>query len=277
MKRLAGRVAIVTGAGSAAAIGSASAKRLAAEGATVVMADLNVEGAHAVARDIENAGGVAMVRPLDLADENSVIDLLAFVRQACGRLDILHNNASDTRVALMSKDAAITDMATSIWDRTFEINTRGTMLMIKHAIPLMLEKNGGSIVNTSSGAALRGDLFTPAYAASKAAVNCLTMYVATQYGKQGIRCNAVSPGLIVTGAALANIPQAQLDLIETHKLTPHLGAPEDIANAVAFLASDDARFVTAQIIQVDGGITNHMPQFAENIGYFTAAQGDRPV
>src|SRR3546814_15923990 len=89
-------------------------------------------------------------------------------------------------------------MPIEIWDRAFEINTRGTMLMIKHGIPLMLKNGRGSIINTSSGAALRGDLYGPAYASSKAAINCLTKYVATQFGKKGIRCNVISPGLVVT-------------------------------------------------------------------------------
>ena len=149
--------------------------------------------------------------------------------------------------------------------------------MIKHAIPLMLTSGGGSIINTSSGAALRGDLFGPAYAASKAAINCLTLYTATQYGKQGIRCNVVSPGLIVTPNVRLRNSAEQLGRIEQHKLTPFLGEPEDIAKAVAFLASDESRFMTAQIMVVDGGILDHMPYFAETITAFASSPGNRSV
>ena len=148
--------------------------------------------------------------------------------------------------------------------------------MIKHALPLMLAQQRGSIVNTSSGAALMGDYYGPAYAASKAAINTLSQYTATQYGKQGIRCNVVSPGMTVTEGAKKTVPPAQLARIETHKLTPYLGAPNDIAAAVAWLVSDDARFVTGQVIQVDGGITAHVPYFAEVTSAFQSNPGIRP-
>ncbi|WP_336971141.1 SDR family NAD(P)-dependent oxidoreductase [Sphingobium aromaticiconvertens] len=272
MERLEGRVAIVTGSGG---IGAASAIRLAAEGARVVIGDIDVEGAEVVVRAIEAKGGVAIALPLDIGDEESIVAFITAVRARYSRLDVLHNNAAATGTAQMGRDMAITMMKADIWDTAFRVNTRGTMLMIKHAIPLMLEGGGGSIINTSSGAALRGDLYGPAYAASKAAINCLTMYVATQYGKQGIRCNVVSPGLVATQNVKDNLPPEQLDRIETHKLTPYLGAPEDIAAAVAYLASDDARFVTAQVHVVDGGIIDHMPYFAEVYGEFTATPGQR--
>ena len=272
MRRLDGKVAIVTGSGG---IGAATAMRLASEGAQVVIADIDLAGAEATARAIVADGGAAIPHALDLGDEASIAALMATVETRFARLDVLHNNAAATAPSQMGRDMAITSMDADIWDNAFRINTRGTMLMIKHAIPLMLRGGGGSIVNTSSGAALRGDLYGPAYAASKAAINCLTLYVATQYGKQGIRCNVVSPGLIVTQNVRDNIGQEQLDRIETHKLTPFLGAPEDIAAAVAYLASDDARFVTAQVHVVDGGIIDHMPYFAEVYGNFVAAPAQR--
>ncbi len=274
MRRLDGKVAIVTGSGG---IGTATALRLAAEGARLVIADIVADEAEEVVARIEGQAGEAMFHPLDLADEASVAALFAAVDARFGRLDALHNNAAATSAAQMSRDMAVAMMDAAVWDTAFTVNARGTMLMIKHALPLMLRTGGGSIVNTSSGAALRGDLYGPAYASSKAAINCLTMYVATQYGKQGIRCNVVSPGLVVTQNVRENNSQEQLDRIERHKMTPYLGAPDDIAATVAWLASDDARFVTAQVIVVDGGITNHMPYFAEVYDNFAATPGERTV
>ncbi len=274
MRRLDGKVAIVTGSGG---IGAATAIRLAAEGARIVIADIDIAAAEAGAAAIVASGGEAFAHALDLGDEASVAALMAAVEARYGRLDVLHNNAAATAPSQMGRDMAIASMDADIWDHAFRINTRGTMLMIKHAIPLMLLGGGGSIVNTSSGAALRGDLYGPAYAASKAAINCLTMYVATQYGKQGIRCNVVSPGLVLTRNVQDNNSREQLDRIEAHKLTPYLGAPEDIAAAVAYLASDDARFVTAQVHVVDGGITDHMPYFAEVYDNFVATPAERTI
>lgn len=274
MGRLTGRVAIVTGSGG---IGEACARRLAADGATVIIGDVALEHASAIAGDIAAAGLKAEARQVDISDEQSVIAFMAGVRQAHGRLDVLHNNAADTRKEQMAADMAIAEMPVAIWDQAFHVNARGTMLMTKHAIALMLDSGGGSIINTSSGAALRGDLFGPAYAASKAAINCLTLYTATQYGKQGIRCNAISPGLVVTPNVHLSNSREQLDRIEQHKLTPYLGEPDDIAKAVSFLASDESRFMTAQIMVVDGGIIDHMPYFAETMKHFQENPGSRSV
>ncbi|ALR19323.1 SDR family NAD(P)-dependent oxidoreductase [Sphingobium baderi] len=274
MNRLANKVAVVTGSGG---IGEASARRLAAEGAQVVIGDVNTASANKVAQSIVADGGKATALHLDLAEESSIIAFFAAIEAEHGRLDVLHNNAADTRGEQMALDMGITAMPADIWDRAFLVNTRGTMLMIKHGIPLMLKNGGGSIINTSSGAALRGDLYGPAYASSKAAINCLTLYTATQYGKQGIRCNVVSPGLVVTPNVYESNSQEQLDRIEKHKLTPYLGAPRDIAAAVAFLASDDGRFMTGQVMVVDGGITDHMPYFSEVLENFAADPANRSI
>lgn len=274
MFRLENRVGIVTGSGKD--IGEATARRLASEGATVILADIAFDDASAVAASIVAGGGQACAIALDLAEEDSIQALYKEVDDTYGRLDFLHNNAADTRVEQMARDMDLATMESAIWDQAFNVNTRGTMLMTKYALPLMIAGKSGAIVNTSSGAALRGDLYGPAYAASKAAINCLTTYTATQYGKQGIRCNVVSPGMILTQGAQKTVPPKQLQRIQTHKLTPYLGEPGDIAAAVAWLVSDDARFVTGQIIQVDGGITVHMPYFAENSAAFDANPGVRP-
>jgi NAD(P)-dependent dehydrogenase (short-subunit alcohol dehydrogenase family) len=158
---------------------------------------------------------------------------------------------------------AIVRSQTSMLRLSMAINARSVMIGCKHAIPRMLETGGGSIVNTSSGAAIRGALTGTAYATSKAAVNCLTLYVAAQYGKRGIRCNAILPGLIMTPAVAIGMTRESIDMILDHHLTPEAGRPEDIAAMVAFLASDDARYVTGQLLSVDGGITSHAPTYAD--------------
>ena len=236
MRRLAGKVAVISGA--CGGIGAATARRLASEGAKVVLADIDLAGAEATAQTVRDAGGEAIAHYLDLADEASIAALIAAAVAAYGQIDVLFNNAADTRAETMIHDAAIEFMDADLWDGVFRINTRGTMLMIKHTLPHMLRQGGGSIINTSSGASLRGDLFRVAYASSKAAINVLSEYVAAQYGKKGIRCNVVSPGLVVTETTEATQGH-NLDLYLAHHLTPRLGRPDDLAAMVALLASDD--------------------------------------
>jgi NAD(P)-dependent dehydrogenase (short-subunit alcohol dehydrogenase family) len=166
-----------------------------------VLADLNIAGATRVAADIEKSGGIANAHALDLASEDSIRALVQAIMARYGRIDILHNNAADTGVQQMGADASLLAMEPAVWDRAFAINTRGTMLMIKHVVPHMIAVGGGSIINTSSGVAILGDVFNPAYSASKAAVNALTRNTAAQFGRQNIRCNAVLPGLVLSPLA----------------------------------------------------------------------------
>jgi NAD(P)-dependent dehydrogenase (short-subunit alcohol dehydrogenase family) len=260
MKRLEGKTAIISG--TAGGIGAASARRMAMEGAQVVLADINIAGAETVAAEIRAAGGDAISHNLDLGDEGSIKALIDDTLKHYGKIEVLFNNAADTRVTTMQNDAAIEFMDADIWDGIFRINTRGTMLMIKHALPALLASGNASIINTSSGASLRADLFRAAYASAKGAINVLTQYVAAQYGKRGVRCNVVSPGLVVT----ENTREGQAHnfaLYEKHHLTPRLGVPEDIAAMATFLASDEGKFITGQIIPVDGGISTHFPHVAE--------------
>jgi NAD(P)-dependent dehydrogenase (short-subunit alcohol dehydrogenase family) len=266
-RKLADRIAIVTGA--AGGIGARCAERLAAEGATVIVADIDLAGAAGVADRIAGAGGVACALELDIGDESSIESLYAFVADMFGRLDILHNNAANLAWDVLRGDMAIESMDGLIWDATFTVNCKGTMLMMKHALPLMLKGGRGSIINTSSTAALLGDLANPAYASSKAALNCLTLYVAAQYGKRGIRCNAIAPGLILTPKLLSVMPGDEIERVRRHTLTTDLGTPDDIAATVSWLASDEARFVTGQIIAVDGGVASHLPFYAERLGEFS--------
>jgi NAD(P)-dependent dehydrogenase (short-subunit alcohol dehydrogenase family) len=259
--KLAGRVAIVTGAASG--IGRATALRLAAEGAHVLVADLDATAAERVVAEIAAAGGDAAACRADVAEETSVAHMVATAIERFGGLDVLHNNAAATAPELLERDLDLLSLDVDVWERTFAVNLRGPMLVCKHALPHMLARHKGVIVNTSSAAGLVGDLARTAYGASKAGLESLTRYVATQYGKRGIRCNAIAPGVIQTPALTANVPPEQIALYERHHLTPRLGTPEDIAAAVAFLASDDAAFITGQTLSVDGGLLIHHPAYAE--------------
>lgn len=252
---LEGRVAIVTG--GASGIGRATCLALAAVGASVVVADLNEDGARKVAGEVEARGGKAHPQRVDLAEERSIVAMIDSAIARFGRLDVLHNNAADSDPALMAADGAIVDLTAEVWDRNMRINLRAPMLGCKHAIPHMIRGGGGSIINTSSASGLTGDVVRAAYAASKAGLGSLTQNVAVQYGKQGIRCNAVAPGVIATPALEANVPKAAVDVYVENTLTPRLGRPEDIAAVVVFLASDASSFVTGQVLSVDGGILAH--------------------
>ncbi|MER7926121.1 MULTISPECIES: glucose 1-dehydrogenase [unclassified Streptomyces] len=260
MGRLDDKIAIVTGAASG--IGAATARLMAAEGAHTVVADLNLDGAKAVTEEIRAAGGSATAVPVDLGDIETVRDMVAAAVEIYGGLDVLHNNAAATHLAAR-QDHPVLEADPAVWDDTMRINLRGTMVAIQAALPHMIARGAGSIINTSSGAGLAGDLRNPAYGASKAAIVNLTQYVATQHGKQGVRCNAVAPGFIVTPASAGSAQGAMRETMLRHHLTPRLGRPEDVAAAVVFLASDESAFINGHTLRVDGGLLAHQPYIAD--------------
>ena len=258
---LEGRVALVTG--GASGIGRATCEALGRAGASVVVADLNGEGAEAVARALHADGITALGVAADVGDEASIEAMIEAAVAEFGGLDILHNNAADSDPELISRDLAVAEMDATVWDRTMRVNLRGPMLGCKYAIPHMIARGGGSIVNTSSASGLTGDFARSAYAASKAGLRSLTESVAAQYGKEGIRSNAIAPGVISTPALEANVPADQVAIYAENTLTPQLGRAEDIAAVVVFLASEAAAFITGQMISVDGGLLAHHPAMAE--------------
>lgn len=260
MQRLKGKIAIVTGAASG--IGAACSAMLAREGAQVVVADINGAGAEAQALRIRADGGEAIAAQTDIGDDTSIRHLMALTIQTWGGLDILHNNAAATAIS-STIDSPIEQMEIQVWDDTMRINLRGTMLCSKYAIPLMRARGGGSIINTSSCAAQAGALSYSAYATCKAGIDTLTKYVATQHGKENIRCNAIAPGLIVSPVTAYYFSGAAGQMMLSHHLSPRLGQPDDIANAVVFLASEESAFITGQIINVDGGSLSHQPYYAD--------------
>ena len=260
MGRLQGTVALVTGAGSG--IGAVTAHALAAQGAKVVLADINREAAETRRDEIRAHGGTAEAAAVDLAQETQIAALMQEAVRHYGRLDVLVNNAAHTRLA-QTADTSVEQMTAEVWDEMMQVNLRGTMLAIKHALPLMRKQGGGSIVNTASISGLSGGSNT-AYGVSKAGIVSLTQYVATQYGQDGIRCNAIAPGVIVTPATSDGYAAGEMrNIILRQQLTPRLGRPEDIAHAVVYLASPESEFVTGQVLSVDGGILAHLPFMAD--------------
>jgi len=259
---LTGRVAVVTGGG--AGIGRASAEAMARAGAAVVVADIDANAASAVALHInEVIGGQAIPSTVDVADETQVAAMVGLAVHTFGALHILLNNAAITAPEFLARETTVIDMDVEVWDRRMAVDLKGTMLGCKHAVPAMLAAGAGSIINMSSGAALAGGDTLVAYGSAKAGVVALTMYVATAFGQQGIRCNAISPGVVMTQAVSAHLPPVARDIMLQNHLSPRFGVSDDIANAVVFLASDASAFINGQTICVDGGLSVHQPQLAQ--------------
>ncbi len=253
-RRFAGKVAVVAGGGRG--IGAETAFRLAAEGASIAIGDVIGQNAIATARAIEEQGGRAFGVDVDIADEPSVERLVTDTLSRFGRLDVLDNNAADTSPAAMVGDTDVVDIDMSLWDQIFAVNVRGYALTSRYAIPAMLESGGGAIVNIASGSGLSGEPDHVAYGCSKAAAIQLARHIAVRWGKEGIRANAIAPGLIVSNPDMLKsaVFGRFAELIRLRVLTKDLGQSHDIAATVAFLLSDDANYITGQTIQVDGGM-----------------------
>lgn len=242
------KVGVVTGAGQG--IGRAIAMRCAAEGAKIVVADFNREMGEETVALIQQAGGDAAFAFGDVSDEASVKAMIDAVIESYGRLDIACNSAALSRGA-----GPIHEYTREVFDQTLEMCLTNTWLCMKYEIPQMLAQGGGAIVNISSNASLRGQAYNTAYAAAKSGVNLLTKSSAAEYGGQGIRINAVSPGVIRT-PGVEKYFEEQPDMAEGLKraaVMNRLGEPEEIAEAVVFLCSDRASFITGQLLSVDGG------------------------
>jgi NAD(P)-dependent dehydrogenase (short-subunit alcohol dehydrogenase family) len=261
--RLDGKVAIVTGGGGS--IGAASAAMMAAEGASVVVADIDVDSAERAASEIRAGGKTAVAYAVDLSSPDSIQELIEKTATEFGGLDILFNNAAATKMA-RTDDAGVEDMDVAVWDATMRINLRGTMLACKFAIPRLRARGGGSVINTVSGSALTGDLRHTAYGASKAAIILLTKAVATQHGPDGIRCNAISPGFIASDDPERAGVARHADLLLAHNLVKRHGRPSDIAAAAVYLASEESGFITGQLLVIDGGTSAHSPRYASLLG-----------
>ena len=249
MRGLKDKVVLV--AGAATGLGAASARRLAEEGARVVVGDLDLAGATTTAAGITAAGGVAVAAEFDIRDDDSVRELVAFAVRTYGGLDAVHINAGD--MGSVPRDTDVVDIDLAVWDRTVAVNLRGHMLVSRHCVPELLARGGGAIVYTSSIAAFTGDPKRPAYSATKAGINALARHVASRWGKEGVRANAITPGLILTPEIRDGAPPDMLSsMLKRTRSTRH-GEADDISGMVAFLISDEGSWINGQVVNVDGG------------------------
>lgn len=254
--RLQGRTAIVTGAGSSGpgvGTGKAISRLYAREGARVCLMDLEAERAEETLAEVLAEGGEAFVATGDVSRAADCERVVAETVERYGKLDTLVNN-----VGIVPPMARVADFDEEIWDRVLTVNLKSAMLMSRAAIPRMIEAGGGAIVNISSTGAFMSTGLTPAYGAAKAAIIRNTADVAVGHGRDGIRCNAIAPGLIETPLIAGGPPEGR----ERRRRIAPLGVEGtawDVAWAAVYLASDEARFVTGICIPVDGGLSEISP------------------
>ena len=254
--RLAGNVALIVGAGSG--IGRATAEVFAREGARLALADIDVEAVRQVAKSISTDPRYVMAYPVDMTNDESVNQLLKQLMNDFGQLNCFFNTAGGS----LPQDSLVTDVDLAVWDRTMELDLKGSILGCRHAIPHIISSGGGSVVLMSSGAALRGSGKAHIYASAKGAITSLVQNLAGAYARHGVRANAICCGRINTQRirdtyGIPGKPGKHQDAMkadDTIKTYPFwFGEPEDVANIALFLASGESRMITGASIPADGG------------------------
>lgn len=244
--RLSGKVSIITGAGQG--IGRATAARFAAEGAKVAVCDINMATVEETVAEVRAAGGEAACWRVDVTDKVSIAAMVQGVMARWGRIDTLVNNAG------VVQDAQFRKMTDEQFDRVIDVNLKGVYNCTRAVVDIMIEQNSGVILNASSIVGLYGNFGQTNYAASKFAVIGMVKTWARELGRKGIRANAVCPGFIET-PILATIPGKVIRMMEDKVPLGRLGRPEEVANVYAWLASDEASYITGAVIEVSGGCT----------------------
>ena len=245
MNRFDGRVALVTGASRG--IGEAIARRLAAEGATILAGARTVAALEKVVADIEGKGGRARAHALDVADAASIDTVIKSAMEEHGQIDVLVNNAG------IAEDNLILRMSREAWDRVIATNLTGAFLLTQAVVKGMVRRRYGRIVNVTSVVGLMGNAGQANYAAAKAGLVGLTRSVARELGSRNITCNAVAPGFIST-AMTDRMAEGARESLSSQIPLQRLGVPEDVAAAVAFLAAEEAGYVTGTVLNVSGGL-----------------------
>jgi NAD(P)-dependent dehydrogenase (short-subunit alcohol dehydrogenase family) len=251
--RLSNKVAIITGSGSG--MGQAAAELFAREGASVVVTDISAEMGEATVRSIRNAGGRAIFVKANVADEDEVKHMVNTAIDAFGRVDVLYNNAG----IMPSDDGSVTDLTEATWDRILDVNLKSAFLCSKYTIPHMMKQGKGSIINIASFVAFMGcTVPQDAYTASKGGMLSLTKSFAVQYGRYGIRCNAICPGPIETPLLRTLWTNEEARDLRLGRIPlGRFGEPEDIIYMALYLASDESSWTTGAWLIVDGGISSN--------------------
>lgn len=249
MNKHEGKVAICFGA--ARGIGARTAERLAAGGAKVLIGDVNLESAEHIAAGIRDAGGEAVAAACDIGSEEQVAAAVEEAVRRFGGLDLVHQNAADARLVAMDNDIIESDLA--LFDATIAVNLRGSVICTRLTVPELLKRGGGAIVYTSTDGVYTQGKYQYFYRMSKGGLNSLMRSVAHRYGKEGVRANAVSPGLILADDGDHIMPEEVKQAYLDRTSSTRLGQPADVAAVVDFLLSADAGWVTGQNISVNGG------------------------
>lgn len=242
--RLKEKVAIITGASGG--IGEVTAKKFITEGAKVVIVDLKKEDVDRTVLDLQRIGGEAIGFAADVTKREQVEQFINDTVTHFGRIDVVVNNAGITQ------DAQLIKMTEDQWDRVIDVNLKGVFNVAQSAAKVMIEQKNGVILNASSVVGLYGNFGQTNYAATKFGVNGMTKTWARELGKYGIRVNSIAPGFIATSMT-QKMPEKVLEMMKNKSPLKRMGSPEDIANGYAYLASDDASFITGAVISIDGG------------------------